>query len=556
MENTCELMPIMFNKTTDRNERTVVFTLLFQTSRLSKMNNSSTESNDTIPRDTMVVLPEGAIIAYNAYLSGTIAFGVPGNLLVLVIYLKSRPVTSTDWFIIFISIYDLISSLISVPIYLTFSIGAWIYYGNDVICKLHMFISQSAVLSSTFLICGLAIERFYKVCRPKSTTFTSEKSKHTCMAISVTATVLSLPCFALFYDKQMHCGSVTEGVLVKVLMAYYTGMLLSFLSAVVILIFTYSRIAVTILKSQLNLLQHKKDHSDNQPKRKHRLGTFLAMCCQEKKIYPYNSDNLQRTELNTDRRSCAVGEVSEDNTIYLNRIGSTHVTDDNENETEMQGDSVELNKDTRECNRDNEADVIVSYITLRSQRDEFASDYLELQEKRRPSKLPRIRIIQLEESETNPNHSVTETCLDHYTECPDLHTACPDHPTEYPDYPARYPDHRTEPTRQTRQSTTENNQILKTVKSMNEIRRLRRSLKTTRIVFLICLIFILSWIPPWVSFINFVFMSPSTKRSATYLVVNMFFRMTYLINTFSNPILYTAFNKKFREKVRKFICRR
>ena len=534
------------------------------------MNNSSTESNDTIPLDTMVVLPEGAIIAYNAYLSGTIAFGVPGNLLVLLIYLKSGPVTSTDWFIIFISIYDLISSLISVPIYLTFSIGTWIYYGNDVICKLHMFISQSAALSSTFLICGLAIERFCKVCRPKNTTFTSAKSKHTCMAISVIAMVLSLPCFALFYDKQTHCGSVTEGVLVKVLMAYYTGMLLSFLSAVVILIFTYSRIAVTILKSQLNLLQHKKDNSDNQPKRKHQFGAFLAICCQENKIYPYNSDNLQRTELDNDGRSCAVGEVSEDNTIYLNRIGSTHVTDDNENETEMQGNSVEMNKDTRECNRENEADVIVSYITLRSQRDEFASDCLELPKKRRPSKQPRIRIIKLEESETNLNHSVTETCPHHHTECPDLHiacpyhhterpdlhTACPDHPTEYPDYPDGYPDHRTESTQQTRQSTTGNNQILKTVKSMNEIRRLRRSLKTTRIVFLICLIFILSWIPPWVSFINFVFMSPSTKTGPTYLVVNMFFRMTYLINTFSNPILYTAFNKKFRDKVKKIICRR
>ena len=519
-------------------------------------------------RDTMSVLPEGALIAYNVYLSGTIAFGVPGNLLVLLIYVKSGPATSTDWFIIFISIYDLISSLISVPIYLTFSTGTWTYYGNDVICKLHMFISQSAALSSTFLVCGLAIERFCKVCRPKNTTFTSAKSKQTCIVISFIATVLSLPCFALFHDKQMNCRIVTEGVLVKVLMVYYTGMLLSFLSAVVILIFTYSRIAVIILKSQHNLLQHKKDHSGNQPKRRHRVGAFLAICCRERnKIYPYDSQHLPRTELDAGR-ACKAAEYLDDKTsVNLNRIGSTHVTD--ENETVIKGNGMESNDDDR-CHKDreNEAGVAVSYLTLHEHRDGLtsASEYIELSEMRKAPKLPRIRIIQLEESETNLNHSVSDSSLDHHTECPDLPTEypghpteCPDHRTECPDLPTDCLDHQTEQTRQSvprSALTAGNNQILKAVKSMNEKRRLRRSLKTTRIDFLICLIFVLSWIPPWASFITFLFTSPSTKKSPTYLVVSLFFRMTFLINTFSNPILYTALNNKFRDKLKKFICRR
>ena len=405
----------------------------------------------------MVALPEGAMVAYNVYLSATITFGVPGNILVLLIYLKSGAVTSADWFIIFISIYDLISSLISVPIYLTFSSGTWIYYGNDVICKLHRFISQSAVLSSTFLICGLAIERYYKVCRPKSTTFTSAKSKRTCLAISVIATVFSLPCFILFQNRQMHCGSVTEGVLVNVLMAYYTGMLLSYLSAVVILIYTYSRIAVAILKSQLNLLDHKHNLSGGQlPNRKYQICAFLAICCRENKIYPYDSHHFSRTRRDSERAS-AVDEVSDDKTsICLNRIESAHNTDDNENETEVINNVIEMNSLSRDHDREIEAGVIISYRKLRSNCAEMppVGEYLELPD-RRSQRIYRIKVIKLRDSEFNRSHIASESCTEQRTECTDLPTECPD----------------TKPKQSVARSVSQvgNNKILKTVKSMNEI---------------------------------------------------------------------------------------
>jgi hypothetical protein len=35
----------------------------------------------------------------------------------------------------------------------------------------------------------------------------------------------------------------------------------------------------------------------------------------------------------------------------------------------------------------------------------------------------------------------------------------------------------------------------------------------------------------------------------------MFGRMTYLINGFSNPIIYTLLNKKFRRRIVKIFCR-
>ena len=53
-----------------------------------KINNTSTGENDTRISEVSAAFPDGDLIAYDAYLSGTITFGGPGNLLVLLIYLK------------------------------------------------------------------------------------------------------------------------------------------------------------------------------------------------------------------------------------------------------------------------------------------------------------------------------------------------------------------------------------------------------------------------------------------------------------------------------------
>ena len=195
-----------------------------------------------------------AVTVYNVYLSLVIALGVPGNLLVLLVYLKHRRVTSTDWFIIFITLCDFISSTINVPVYLTFTSGAWEQYGSDIICKLHMFLSQSVVLSSTFLICGIAVERYWKVCQASRTKLTPIKSRNICLVISLIATLLSMPTFGLYHNnKYKRCRAKTAGLSDELINVYYIAVLLTFVVVIVILIVSYTKIARAILESERNL---------------------------------------------------------------------------------------------------------------------------------------------------------------------------------------------------------------------------------------------------------------------------------------------------------------
>ena len=81
---------------------------------------------------------------------------------------------------------------------------------------------------------------------------------------------------------------------------------------------------------------------------------------------------------------------------------------------------------------------------------------------------------------------------------------------------------------------------------------LRRNIRITRVVFLVCTVFVVSWIPPWVCF----FMATAQNMSLNPVLVRyaMFARMTHLLNTIANPILYTGFNAKFRSQLRQIFC--
>ena len=76
----------------------------------------------------------------------------------------------------------------------------------------------------------------------------------------------------------------------------------------------------------------------------------------------------------------------------------------------------------------------------------------------------------------------------------------------------------------------------KGIKIQNKKSRTNKSLRTTRITFIVCLIFLISWIPLWVGFAIDQFAAAETKRAIPYRVYKLFADMSFLLNTFTNPL--------------------
>ncbi|KAH3812500.1 hypothetical protein DPMN_140935 [Dreissena polymorpha] len=393
--------------------------------------------------------------AYNIFLYAIITLGVPGNLLVLIVFIKHRPSNTTDWFIVFITTFDLLSSLLNVPVYVTFTNTLWQHYGTDVICKLHMYLSQSIVLSSSFSICGLALDRYIKVCRPNAAFLTKMRARNVCIGITVTTSLLSIPCLFIFANIKGRCNVV---VMNSYLFSYYLMVFVVFCTATATVVVAYFQVSDALRRSEFNVKRHQsvninQKHID--PERKSSdicLWLFFLKCCS--KVAPSMTSYRKSNKIVPSR------ETIENNTM-------------NASETQQRSQIIKVRSASSACTSiENQGDLMPP-TSLRAT-------------------VPAVSFV------ASANSGRTMNTL----------TGVID----------------------SRQQGIRN-----------------ASIRTTRIAFLVCAVFVISWLPPWISF--FLATKPSFPANPTVVRFMLFGKMTYLLNTVVNPFIYTWFNRKFRQKL-------
>nr|XP_054768552.1 C5a anaphylatoxin chemotactic receptor 1-like [Lytechinus pictus] len=123
-----------------------------------------------------------------------IIFGIPGNVLIIVVYYKKKRKISTDILIIAQGIIDLAASLLA-PINIINSVSD--QFTVKVVCRIALFGINSLAFASLFLTAAIAIDRFFYVCRP----FGKRTSNKRALVLAVTCWVLgsSLTCTKLIY---------------------------------------------------------------------------------------------------------------------------------------------------------------------------------------------------------------------------------------------------------------------------------------------------------------------------------------------------------------------
>ena len=70
--------------------------------------------------------------------------------------------------------------------------------------------------------------------------------------------------------------------------------------------------------------------------------------------------------------------------------------------------------------------------------------------------------------------------------------------------------------------------------------------RTTKIMFAVTMVFVLTWLPTWCSYLYRASFTPTF----TSAVIMFFTRKTYMVNTFMNPIFYIWMSSAFKEKTR------
>ncbi|GFO07497.1 orexin receptor type 2 [Plakobranchus ocellatus] len=99
------------------------------------------------------------ISIYLGYLWVSLLIGLPGNILIAVVYVVVRHKRTCDWFIFYLSVYDCSVCLFAVPLYLSIETGAWASTGSNLACKLEQFTIFTSQFSSVCILGIIAVDR-------------------------------------------------------------------------------------------------------------------------------------------------------------------------------------------------------------------------------------------------------------------------------------------------------------------------------------------------------------------------------------------------------------
>lgn len=152
-------------------------------------------------------VPDWARTFVLVYLTAIMSVGVPGNALLILVQVKNKHKTSTDYLILTMAVYDFFSSLLTVPMNIFRNTkSVWKYVASAFFCKLLGFATYQMTMASVFLLSATAIDRYIKTHHPLNRLFTAGRAKLTCAVISLTCVLLRSPPLLVYgIDSRLNC---------------------------------------------------------------------------------------------------------------------------------------------------------------------------------------------------------------------------------------------------------------------------------------------------------------------------------------------------------------
>lgn len=182
-------------------------------------------------------------------------FGIVGNSFVLYAYRfrfhKTCATVYTQW----LAVLDLFCCSVSIP-YEIFQIRFPLMYGDAVCCKLIRTLSKTAYIAQVFMLICIALDRYFKICRPMKTSMLQSPHRHIVYAMLLSVCT-SWPT-ALVYGATRTTTSNPEVIVSTcaldhnmtntIFPSLYFGFYILFAGiAVVVLFFCYAKILKVVL---------------------------------------------------------------------------------------------------------------------------------------------------------------------------------------------------------------------------------------------------------------------------------------------------------------------
>ena len=182
-------------------------------------------TNITSPLNHVIFIQDGPILeAVNEkqflilipsfiYLLLLVLLGVPGNLIVIVIYLLKMARTTSRTFIISLAVCDFINCAFGMPVELGL-IANYYRFDLPLLCKVSRFSNFLMNNISSVVLLGIAADRFRRVCLPLRPNMTVRHAKLICFIGAIISIIFAAPALLLYGTRTFHIPGPTNDTVI------------------------------------------------------------------------------------------------------------------------------------------------------------------------------------------------------------------------------------------------------------------------------------------------------------------------------------------------------
>ncbi|KAK6167660.1 hypothetical protein SNE40_021634 [Patella caerulea] len=130
------------------------------------------------------------------YMALLIIMGLVGNTVVLAVYTVRLRTGTTRIFILALAVVDVLNSIFGMSGEIIDIVHSYTFFNNDM-CKIIRFNNYITVFSSIYILIGVSIDRYRKVCKPYSRQITEKGAKLMVGGAIFAASVITIPAIIL-----------------------------------------------------------------------------------------------------------------------------------------------------------------------------------------------------------------------------------------------------------------------------------------------------------------------------------------------------------------------
>ena len=215
-----------------------------------------------------VALPDPLRYIYIIYLLLILFIGVPGNILIALVYGRTQTKNTCDWFILFMSVTDCTVCLLSPLLHLRYELQINVPWMSGTLCGMEHWLQLTAMLSSCHYLTAIALDRYVKICNSRLPTLTPKIAPYACLLSFISSAVICMyPSLDSFHSDA--CGMFDPRGFETSRKVYFTLIFCGFVVCFILVTFAYWNVCKQIfikVKTKRRLYENNGLHGASQKK--------------------------------------------------------------------------------------------------------------------------------------------------------------------------------------------------------------------------------------------------------------------------------------------------